>query len=98
MNPGELKHLIEIQDPAQSGSGTTYTTARKQWAHVEPLSAAKITTLAAQGSKVTHTVLLRRKPEVNIGQRFLWDGRIFKFTLVQKFIERQEATAEELNP
>ncbi len=94
MNPGELRHRVTIQTRISSETGDTWTDARKQWAKIEPLSSSKIVFLSAQGSKVTHLVKFRRKPAVNVGERFTYDGRTYYIISVQIFNDRQEATAE----
>lgn len=94
MKAGELRHRITIQSKTSTDTGDTWTDLRTQWAKIEPLSSSKIVFLSAQGSKVSHLVKFRKKPAVNVGARFLYDGRTYYIISVQIFDDRQEALAE----
>lgn len=94
MNPGELRHRVTIQANTPAEGGDSWANVRTQWANVQPVSASKLSFLSAEGSKVSHTVIFRRKPAVSTGDRFTYDGRTYQLVGVQIHDDRQEATAE----
>lgn len=94
MKAGELRHRVTIQTKSSSETGDTWTDLRTQWAKIEPLSSSKIVFLSAQGSKVSHLVKFRKKPAVNVGERFTYESRTYYIVSVQIFDDRQEALTE----
>lgn len=95
MNIGQLKYRAEVQAVTSTDTGNTYTKVRDQWIGIEPLSSNRIVFLSAQGSKVTHLILAREKPALEIGQRLVTGGRNYNIIAVQTFLrDRQEAQAE----
>ena len=95
MEPGILQYFASIQSLTSTPDGNTPTEIRKQWLWIEPLSANKIVFLSVQGSKVTHKIIAREKPELIVGQRVVYRGVNYQVTEVQSFRgERQEALAE----
>lgn len=98
MRAGLLNRLTSIQMRTSTAAGDTWAEIRRQWVSITPVGAAKLGFLSAQGSKVTHTVIARETPFLQIGQRIVDDlGDVYQITSVQRIRgDRQEATAEQL--
>ena len=95
MNPGDLRHRVEIQTRVSTSSGDTWTKLRNQWAKIAPIGSSELTFLSARHAKVSHTIRLRLKPVVNVGERVVHDSKNYDVIGVEKFFEdRQEVLAE----
>jgi len=95
MRPGLLNYFCSVQDPTSTADGTTYAEVRQQWLNIEPIGASKLVFLSAQGSKVTHRIVARETPALNVGQRLVYLGTNYSIVEVQTFRgDRQEVLAE----
>jgi SPP1 family predicted phage head-tail adaptor len=84
MNPGDLRHRIQIQAPNQAqnpfAAGSAWTTTITMWARVQPLSSKEVFQAGAINMKVTHKITIRypgTSVTISAGNRVLYKNRAF---------------------
>ena len=95
MNPGKLRHRVEVQaetaTPDEGGGwASAWTTAATVWAMVEPLSGRERMWGGAVLGEVTHRVTMRYRAGLTPANRLVYAGRVFDLLAVRDPDERRE--------
>ena len=95
MNPGRLRHLIEIEQVAQEKNEfgenePAWHPFARAWAEIKPIKAGEFFSAKGLEHEVTHRLIIRYisgfKPDMRIKHK----GRIFGIDAVRNFFERDE--------
>ncbi len=95
MNPGRLRHLVEIQTltKTQNEFGEVvedWSLFAKSWAEIKPLKASEYFAAFKEHHEVTHRVVIRYIEGIKPFMRIIHKGRIFEITAIRNYLERNE--------
>lgn len=81
MDPGKLKHRVEIQSYAETVNpdtgyrSRTWSKVAKVWAEVAPLSGRELIAAGAQQSELSTRVTIRYRSDITTGMRLVHRGQ-----------------------
>jgi len=95
MNPGKLRHQIEIQSytTAADAAGQkirTWSTDTTVWAWVRPMSGREVMNAAQPVGEITHKVTIRYDDSIAVTNRIKFSERYFDINYIANYDERNE--------
>jgi len=95
MRAGELRHRLTIESPQRlsdgaGGATVTWAPVASVWAHINPVSAREFTSAEQRAEKVTHTITLRFRNDIDATMRLIGEGRIFNIEAIINEAERDQ--------
>lgn len=94
MNPGRLRHRVQLQAATLTPTSTgvrseAWTTYGTVWAQIAPEVSREGGTRDQISPSTSHTVTLRYRDDVENGHRVLYRGRVFRVEGIINEEERQ---------
>jgi len=92
MNPGKLRHRIEIQSYTTDRVGgqkvKTWATSDTVWAWIRPMSGREVMASQQQVGEITHKITVRYDDSVAVTNRIKFGDRYFDINFIGNYDER----------
>ncbi|NDD52969.1 head-tail adaptor protein [bacterium] len=95
MDPGQLKHRIQIQTNATTASSDlgqpidAWTTVATVWGSIEPLSGREAFYAQQVQADASHKVIIRGNQTINTKQRLIHESRTFNIVSIMDDEEKK---------
>lgn len=94
MNPGKLRHKIDIQELASipdggGGKQEAWVTFLSAWASIDPLSGRELFAAMQIQSTASHKIKMRYRPGITAKHRIVFGTRIFNIIAPPMDIEER---------
>jgi len=95
MRAGDLRHRLIIESPQRlsdgaGGATVTWAQVASVWANIKPVSARELRSAEQRAEKVTHTITLRYRSDIDATMRLVGEGRIFNIDAIINEAERDQ--------
>ena len=93
MNPGKLRHRIEIQSSTATADTTgqkikTWSTDTTIWAWVRPMSGREMMSAKQPVGEITHKITIRYDETIAVTNRIKFGTRYFDINFIANYDER----------
>lgn len=87
MRPGALRHKLTLEAPTRTGDGgggaeVSWSPVDEVWARIEARSGAETVTAEKRASRLSHTVTLRWRADLDPTQRLRLGARVLEIEAV----------------
>lgn len=94
LQAGDFNLRMNVQSPSETSDGfggftKSWETEFEVWARLVPISAALVSLVSGQSTKLTHYIYIRKNDALKIGMRFVKGDRIFQIETIQDPDETQ---------
>lgn len=88
LQAGDFNLRMSVQAPSQVSDGyggftKAWGSEFEVWARLVPISAALVSLVSGNNSKLTHYIYVRRNNDIKTGMRFVKGERIFQIDTIQ---------------
>lgn len=94
MNPGKLRHRIEIENYTTTREGgqkvKTWTNRDTIWAWIRPMSGREVMASQQAVGEITHKVTIRYHAAIAVTDRIKFGTRYFDINFIANYDERNE--------